>query len=360
MNELKILFRVDASSSLGLGHLMRCLVLAEGFRLRGHRCAFLTLTSDVDVVGIIKSKGFSTQDILTQSSVGYKSFTKKNKKFEEANNSYIAIGIAFEPDLLVVDHYWIDYKWESFFRERGVKVLVLDDLANSNHDCDFLVHQTSVKNKKEYLSRIPTTAQIMLGFKYMILKSELSTARASFQKLPLNSKNILVCFGLSDPNNITKKVGEMLSNFEDDKKLEITILVGNTSTLTKIEQSLPHRSRNNVSISQMTANLDMMELIGNCDCAVVAGGLLSIELTYLGVPCIVIPSSQIQEDVAHDLSKLANNKVMIKNAIKSELMGHIRSTLAKQRINSNRVFYPDLDGRGAERIIERVLSGYEH
>jgi UDP-2,4-diacetamido-2,4,6-trideoxy-beta-L-altropyranose hydrolase len=339
---------------------MRCLVLAEVFRLKGHRCAFLTLTSDVDVVGIIKSKGFRTQDILSQSSVGYKSFTKKNKKFEEANNSCIATGIAFEPDLLVVDHYWIDYKWESFFRERGVKVLVLDDLANSNHNCDFLVHQTSVKDKKEYVSRVPPTAQIMLGFKYMILKSELSTARTFFQKLPLNSKNILVCFGLSDPNNLTKKVSEMLYNFEDDKKLQITILVGNSSTLNKIEQSLHRRYRNNVSISQMTANLDMMEIIGKSDCAVVAGGLLSIELTYLGVPCIVIPSSQIQEDVAHDLAKHANNKVMIKKAVNSELLGDIRSTLAKQRINSNRVFHPELDGRGAERIIERVLSGYEH
>lgn len=356
MNELKVLFRVDASHSIGLGHLMRCLVLAETFRSKGHRCAFLSLPSDVDVAGIIKSKGFKSHEILIRSSVDYKSFSEKNEEFEAANNACISYGIAFKPDLLVVDHYWIDYKWESRFRDGGVKILVLDDLANTNHDCDYLVHQTSVKNKQDYLGRVSADTQLLLGFKYMILKPELGMARIFLEKLPLKSSHILVSFGLLDPHNLTRQVGEMLCLFEDNENLQITILIGNSPALFKIDQNIQRRCLNRVSVVQMTPNLDMLNVIKRSDFAVVAGGLLSVELTYLGVPCIVVPSSQIQEDVAHALSKHVNNKVLIKDGIESELMIHIRTALAEQRINPGRVFHPNLDGRGAERIIEKVLS----
>ena len=62
MSKLRVLFRVDANSALGLGHIMRCLVLADVLRSRGHTCAFLSLNSDIDLLGILKNKGFRAED----------------------------------------------------------------------------------------------------------------------------------------------------------------------------------------------------------------------------------------------------------------------------------------------------------
>ena len=42
--ELKILFRADASVQQGTGHIMRCLVIADELRKRGHECIFLNFS----------------------------------------------------------------------------------------------------------------------------------------------------------------------------------------------------------------------------------------------------------------------------------------------------------------------------
>ena len=211
MSKLRVLFRVDASSALGLGHIMRCLVLADILRSRGHICGFLSLNSDIDLLGILKSKGFKAKDLIGQSSFGSKVFSEKNKEFEDSNYRCITDGLEYKPDILIVDHYWIDHEWEFHFKDCGVKIMVLDDLAQSKHDCDFLVHQTNVVSKASYLRLTPPGTQIMVGFQYMILRAELHRERILLTESPLKGRNILVAFGLSDPNNHTGVIGKILS-----------------------------------------------------------------------------------------------------------------------------------------------------
>ncbi len=356
MSKLRVLFRVDASSALGLGHVMRCLVLADILRSRGHICGFLSLNSDIDLLSILKNKGFKSQDLIGQTSYGSKIFLEKNKEFEDSNYRCITDGLKFKPDILIVDHYWIDHEWESHFKDCGVKILVLDDLAQSRHNCDFLVHQTNVVCKEAYLRLTPPGTQIMVGFQYMILKAELHRERILLKELPLKGRNILVAFGLADPNNLTGIVGRILSEFEFDTGLDITILVGDSSNLRIVEQNLPSQSRNQVSLSLMTANLDVIQLMKDTDYGVVAGGLMSIELAYLGIPCTVIPSSEIQDDVAQALSQRVNNRVLRKDWTEDELIHHLHATLLQQRIGYQRILHPDIDSLGADRIIERILN----
>lgn len=356
MSKLRILFRVDASSALGLGHIMRCLVLADILRSRGHICGFLSLNSDIDLLGILKSKGFKAKDLIGQSSYGSKVFSEKNKEFEDLNYRCIKDGLEYNPDILIVDHYWIDHEWESHFKDRGVKIMVLDDLAQSKHDCDFLVHQTNVVSMTSYLRLTPPGTQIMVGFQYMILRAELHKERIFLTDLPLKGRNILVAFGLSDPNNLTGDIGKILSEFEFDTRLNITILAGNSSILKTVEDKLSPQSRNQVNLSLMTANLDIVQLMRNTDYGVVAGGLMSIELTYLGIPCTVIPSSKIQDDVAQALAQRVNNNVLRESWTEEEFINHLHATLVQQRTGYRRILHPEVDSLGADRIIERMFS----
>ena len=356
MSKLRVLFRVDASSALGLGHIMRCLVLADILRSRGHICGFLSLNSDIDLLGILKSKGFKAKDLFGQSSYGSKVFSEKNKEFEDSNYRCITDGLEYKPDILIVDHYWIDHEWEFHFKDCGVKIMVLDDLAQSKHDCDYLVHQTNVVSKASYLRLTPPGTQIMVGFQYMILRAELHRERILLTESPLKGRNILVAFGLSDPNNLTGVIGKILSEFEFDTGLNITILAGDSSILRTVEENLSPQSRNQVSLSLMTANLDVIQLMRNTDYGVVAGGLMSIELAYLGIPCTVIPSSKIQDDVAQALAQRVNNNVLRESWTEEEFIHHLHATLFQQRTGYRRILHPEVDSLGADRIIERVFS----
>ena len=44
-------------------------------------------------------------------------------------------------DWLIVDHYFLDYKWELELKKHVEAVLVIDDLANRKHDCNILLDQ---------------------------------------------------------------------------------------------------------------------------------------------------------------------------------------------------------------------------
>lgn len=58
---MKIVFRADASSEIGSGHVMRCLALAEELRQRGHTTVFFCRRLPGDMVSFIKSKGISVE-----------------------------------------------------------------------------------------------------------------------------------------------------------------------------------------------------------------------------------------------------------------------------------------------------------
>jgi len=55
---VNIVIRADASVHIGSGHVMRCLVLAQGLITRGHQVSFVCRPQAGDLVAFIESKGF--------------------------------------------------------------------------------------------------------------------------------------------------------------------------------------------------------------------------------------------------------------------------------------------------------------
>ena len=109
----------------------------------------------------------------------------------------------------------------------------------------------------------------------------------------------------------------------------------------------------------MNSSVDIIQLLKQTDYAVTAGGLLSIELAYLGIPCTVIPSSKIQYDVAQSLALQVNNNVIRESFVEDDLVQHLHASLVQQKNNFKRIFHPDIDGLGAKRIVEAVLFEHE-
>lgn len=196
-----VTFRVDVASHIGTGHLQRCLTLAAQLKKRFIRCVFFVRQYDVNLLNIIDDNDF---EYITIGSSVSKSFSDKHSEWlgvsqEEDARDFLKSASTFRIDLLVIDHYSIDYVWEGYIKNKlSIPIVVIDDLANRNHLSDILIDQNYWPNiNVRYNGLLPEHAQKLLGPKYALLKPMYQEMRQSItdqsQEIGLNS--ILVNFG---------------------------------------------------------------------------------------------------------------------------------------------------------------------
>lgn len=133
------------------------------------------------------------------------------------------------PDVLVIDSYAIDIKWESILRLHVKKIMVIDDLANRKHDCDILLDQNEYLNKdKRYEGLVPQNCKLLLGARYAILREEFYKAREKMRLRDGKIKNILVFFGGSDLSNETIKALEAIVLLQR-QDIRVNVIVGQSN-----------------------------------------------------------------------------------------------------------------------------------
>ena len=145
-----IAFRSDASTKIGQGHTIRCLKLAKAIRNNGNDCFFICRDLEGNLIKKIQQEGFAVH-VLSGSNLSKKIKTINKLKLshadwlsvswqQDAEETINAIS-SKKVDLLIVDHYALDKSWEEKLRPYTKKIMVIDDLADRKHDCDFFLDQ---------------------------------------------------------------------------------------------------------------------------------------------------------------------------------------------------------------------------
>ena len=145
MNSRKAFFRFEANAVIGQGHLVRCLALAKALRAYQWECHFITYSDPKMISHYIKDEAIATiqeNDLKT------------------------------EADLLVIDHYGLDKRYGEKNRKLAKKILVIDDLANRNHECDFLLDPTYGRHKSDYAQHIHQSTISFIGPFYSLLRRQ--------------------------------------------------------------------------------------------------------------------------------------------------------------------------------------------
>ncbi|WP_078430402.1 hypothetical protein [Alkalihalobacterium alkalinitrilicum] len=154
---MKVVIRVGSSVNIGTGHVMRCLTLAEQLRRFGCEVSFITAALKGHVISIIKQRGYHTH-VLPNPSAHW-----QERGWEEDCGMTLSwINHAEKRvDLLVVDHYFLDEKWERALVPYVGKILVIDDLANRRHNCHYLLDQNyKCYVMTPYASLVPSHCKI--------------------------------------------------------------------------------------------------------------------------------------------------------------------------------------------------------
>jgi UDP-2,4-diacetamido-2,4,6-trideoxy-beta-L-altropyranose hydrolase len=310
---MRVVFRADASVSIGTGHIVRCATLAEALRATSevanpHDAAnsqisapkpaslsanidihFITHAAQGDLNDWLPQKGF-TVHILPQGD-GNAPVARCELEAVQAILSQWPDGV----DWLVVDHYGLDAPWESAMRPFVRKILVIDDLANRAHDCDALLDQNWHPNASQrYQGLVPAQAQFMLGPEYALLRPEFAGARAQVQarrsEPPEAVLRLLICFGGTDPSGETLKAlaAVVLLAMPD---LQVDVVVGAGNPCNREIEAACQRRRNTTFYCQTEA---VAELMGKADVALTSGGTVTWEKLCVGLPGLSVAVAENQ------------------------------------------------------------------
>lgn len=298
-----VAFRTDASRVIGSGHVMRCLTLADALTANGAGVLFLCREHAGNLIDLIEAKGYPVLR-LPEPGGEYPGQAGDpvhapwlGASWRDDAEASAALLAGRELDWLIVDHYALERRWEQFLRPQARRVMVIDDLADRNHDCDLLLDQNLYDQMAQrYQGLVPGGCRKLLGPSFALLRDEFIAARAQLRERTGMVRRILVFFGGSDPSNETEKALLALDSLErPDIAIDLVLGAANPhlERIRELCRPLPQ-----VRLHIQTAS--MARLMLQADLFIGAGGSTTWERFFLGLPGVVwvIAENQLQTTLA--------------------------------------------------------------
>lgn len=356
---MNVVFRVDSSTAMGVGHVVRCLTLAETLRMRGVDLQFICRQLPGSLLPQVRSAGIGLAALdappgsaanVNEDYAAWLGVTQDEDAAQSGNS------IAGErPDWLVVDHYGLDAQWEHVLRSKVSRLMAIDDLANRPHDCDLLLDQNFYPGAAaRYADLVPPGCHRLLGPRYALLRPEYAQHRLRQRRIVGEIKTVFIFFGGSDPFNLTGISLDALSG-SGLRHLLVDVVVGaNYAHLARLHAQCADRPGTNIHGPRP----HLADLMSNADLAVGAAGTTTWERMCLGIPSIVISTAENQRLSARTLSEAGLiqylgaagdvSAAMLAAAIRGALAG--KQDLADQSLRGRLA----VDGYGAMRTAEFI------
>ncbi|MGF1740816.1 UDP-2,4-diacetamido-2,4,6-trideoxy-beta-L-altropyranose hydrolase [Vibrio profundum] len=344
---------------IGTGHVMRCLTLARALREQKHNLIFVCKEHEGHIENNLKKDGFPVFLLLLQEHVDEGLAHSKWLSGTQQTDAEQTIEISeqyFESDvdLIIVDHYGIDARWHTHLNEKSgnTKILVIDDLADRDHLCDYLLDQTFMRPASDYLQHVPNRCKLLLGTRFALLRPEFAeeSARAGqIRHLGMDekSKRVLVMMGGTDHLNVTERV---LKAIQDETSIsQITAVLGPTAPH---RNSIERQFGSDPRFEFLSGASNMAELMLAHDICFGAAGTASWERCVMGLPSIVVAFAENQRLILSMLNQFGAVSVFeltdTPNSIKKRL--HEVCEIETYRNMVENCFKVS-DGLGAERVI---------
>jgi len=281
---MKFLFRADAATAIGTGHVVRCATLAGQLSRQGHDVTFLARECTGNLNGWLADTDFQVQPLPA------------DMPDETADAAACLAAIADRRyDWLVVDHYGLGPAWEEALADCAERRLAIDDLGRS-HSVDLLLDQNFANPlQARYAAILPASCRQLLGPAYALVRPHFAALRsAALARRHGQLERLLLCLGGSDAENETSKILAGLARSHwNGLAMDIVIGAGN-----------PHRAEVKTACrrlprAQLHVQTDRMaELMAAADCAITAGGSTAWERCTLGLPGLVTTVADNQIAIA--------------------------------------------------------------
>ena len=328
----RVLVRCDGSHRLGMGHVVRCLAVAEELR-DSQRCEVVfAVREGPQAIAAIKPRGFEIRDPA----------------------------LSLEPpfDALILD-IRDDLPVEAVLslRERGVVVATIDDPSERRLAADLAFYPPVPQ--LERMSWDGFDGELLVGFEWIVLRRDLQRAReirATRRATERATTRLLVTMGGSDPAGMTSKTLAALAQL--NRHLEIDVVLGPAFIEDESFRSVLDQTGASVMVHR--APEDMPALMVRADLALAAFGVTAYELASLGVPALYLCLTDDHAEAASALTdaglarSLGRHDLVSTSVLADAIEGFCTDSTALEEMRRRG---PELiDGLGARRIAEKIAK----
>lgn len=255
----KVFIRCDSSATLGTGHLMRMLLLAEGLK-DYFNLLFVTQDLPGNRNHLISRHGFETLILNDPSLIPLTTLIEREK-----------------PALLILDHYGFTLEEEDAVREL-CGLAVFDDMFLPHH-ADWVINHSIVACKSDYDTLILPSCNVLCGERYTLLKKEfLEPHRPSSKK-----RKALIALGGSDPLHLSESIARFAGRYGYDATIVTTR--ANPCAL-RLKRRRP---------STLIDVENMADLMKSHDLIITSASTTMIEAIALRIPFLAIQVAQNQQ-----------------------------------------------------------------
>ena len=381
-----VVIRADANSKIGMGHVMRCRSVAEALLKLGEEVLFVT--ADDAPVPLLTGKGIPYRVLHTDYADMEAELPELLCILQELTQQ-AELPEAVMPQMslqrkdiaILVDSYFVTEAYLSTLKER-LTTIYMDDIYAFSYPVDMLINYNIYGEEMGYEKDAAfADTKLLLGTKYVPLRAEFTvgagyvplreefTARAG--QAPVMEKvsqtagqmangSVLITTGGSDSFNLAGQLLMEAMKYDALKEKEYHVVSGSLNPHIGELQALA-KKHENIHIHCNVTN--MAELMAESEVALSAGGSTLYELCAMGVPVIAFSFAENQERLVQTfarrgITQYGGNYRTDGNKMVQNTIAGLEKLCGDEALKTEyrRKALQLVDGRGAERIAEALLS----
>lgn len=315
----EIFIRADGNSQIGLGHLVRCLALAN------------MLKTEFDITFFCKEIPTQIIEELKENQFTFKQIVEETEFIEEIKKDII----------VVIDGYHFDTNYQKQIKARDAKLVCIDDVHDKEFYADLIINHAPGITPAAYKAQ-PFT-KFALGHEYALLRPaflEQAKQKRRIEKI----ETVLICFGGSDYLNLTEKSLKVITSFKQVKK--IIVITGAAYQQTQSLLELFEKDNRIAHFHSLNAD-EMLQIMLETDLAIVPASGILFEVLAAG--CIVITGSYVDNQNAI-LNGFNSLKAIYNTHDFSDLENCVKQVLSgKVTLNNNLI-----DGLSGVRLLQQI------
>jgi spore coat polysaccharide biosynthesis protein SpsF len=338
-----MLFRCDASPKIGLGHVVRCLALAdELYRNHGVAVGFAMRASSLGSE-IVKRQAYPVLQSPDRGGFDHEAWLSDCMRQSEAQ--VLVVDVRDDLPKTALDA----------LAGRGAVIVVLEDLSERRWAANLAfyppVPQVHMADWSGFRGRL------CVGWEWVVLRPQFA---GSFPPRHHSKHNLLISMGGSDPSGLTLKAVRAVDRLAGD--FESVIIVGAGFCHRHSLQPLLDKARRRFTVREDVS--EMSAAMAEADLAICSFGMTAYELAAMGVPAVYACLTADHEESASALVAAGMGVSVGVNdqATEKRLTAAVEGLLVDENAREQMSVRARelVDGHGTSRIAELLISAARH